>query len=253
MFEHRYCELLLITIGQAIDLWGTQGVNTCPAEQWESVNFAAVANAYGADAWSENGPRFFTVDAGDPDLIAPNPNYLTAQFGPLEMRFLARVIPPNAGTARASPPRASAMSMPPGSAYQVATVLRNNTWLFYAGRRVYELTGPDGNRYIMQSYSQIVDENLQLEDLESLGARLALPSGWSFSTRVLVESLAVAPESGSGARVVQDDLANSYQQYDEPAPPVPSMSSGALGLMVVTLVAVGRRFSGAMERKIVAC
>lgn len=76
---------------------------------------------------------------------------------------------------------------------------------------MYELTNPEGTRYLMQSFSRIADRNLQLEDLETLGDRLELPEGWSFSTRVLTNTFELPTVDGI-AEVVQDNLTNTYQR-----------------------------------------
>ncbi|MGK0358047.1 MAG: hypothetical protein ACI9U2_000330 [Bradymonadia bacterium] len=47
-------------------------------------------------------------------------------------------------------------------------------------------------------------------DLTDLGARLASPEGWVYSTRTLDEAL-VALADGE-AVIVQDELANTYQR-----------------------------------------
>jgi hypothetical protein len=39
------------------------------------------------------------------------------------------------------------------------------------------LEAPDGSRYAMQAYSQIVDKSLDYAGLSALGNRLKLPSG----------------------------------------------------------------------------
>ena len=90
-------------------------------------------------------------------------------------------------------------------AYRVARVDRDTVWHYVAGRRIYELQDPEGRRYVMQSFSRIVDSELQLADLASLGDRLDLPAGWQFTTRILREPLAV-PVADGVAEVVQDDL-----------------------------------------------
>jgi hypothetical protein len=63
---------------------------------------------------------------------------------------------------------------------------------------------------MMQAYSQIVNKQLQLEDLETLGTQLALPAGWSFETFVLESDFDLPSDNGI-ATVVQDELRNTYQ------------------------------------------
>ena len=39
----------------------------------------------------------------------------------------------------------------------------------------------------MQSYSRVIDADLDIEDLSNIGDGLALPEGWTISTRILQE------------------------------------------------------------------
>jgi hypothetical protein len=77
---------------------------------------------------------------------------------------------------------------------------------------VFLLEGPDGSRYVMQAYAQIVDKTLTYDDLPALGAKLKLPEGWHYSTTVPQQDI-VAGAKGT-ATVVQDDLDNTYQKLD---------------------------------------
>jgi hypothetical protein len=67
----------------------------------------------------------------------------------------------------------------------------------------------------MQSYAEIVDPGLRMADLANLGSRLKLPRGWTFRTRVLSNPLTVT--ATGEARVVQDELENTYQ-FNAPQP-----------------------------------
>ena len=58
--------------------------------------------------------------------------------------------------------------------YTEHTVSRRTQFRFDAGARVCELVSPSGDLYVMQSYSQIVDRNLRMADLQSLRSRLKL-------------------------------------------------------------------------------
>ena len=62
----------------------------------------------------------------------------------------------------------------------------------------------------MQAYAQIVDASLTEADLPTLGQRLALPVGWSYSTRVLDAPLEVS--TPGEAVVIQDELQNTYSR-----------------------------------------
>ena len=68
---------------------------------------------------------------------------------------------------------------------------------------------PDGQRWVMQTWSQTIDKNLTLDDLPGLANRLTLPNGWSYRARTLSSPLRVDTTTRD-AHVIQDDLANSY-------------------------------------------
>ena len=62
---------------------------------------------------------------------------------------------------------------------------RTAAWTYQAGSSVHEPTGPAGTTYVMESYSQQVDPTLSWEQSDTLGDRLTVPPGWSYSSRVL--------------------------------------------------------------------
>ncbi len=89
-------------------------------------------------------------------------------------------------------------------------VQRTTTFTYHADNMVYELTSPSGEVYRMQSYSQLVDPTLTIDDLETLGERLELPEGWRYQARVLSEDSKLTADGL--AYVIADDLLNSYQK-----------------------------------------
>ena len=192
----RYCELLLAFLeGGAIrvEVWGTQGLNECPMEAWEAVDDAAVRMQTGASFVLRNGPRYWLADR----TMAEIPDREPMLFGTLRMQQLASIMLPPGTMA----------SMP----YTERTILRDTSLELDAGREVYELLAPDGSIYVMQSYAQIVDPELQESDLATLGARLELPEGWTYRARTL-DALLVVSTPGM-ATVLQDELQNSYSLY----------------------------------------
>ncbi|MEO1443744.1 MAG: hypothetical protein AAFV33_25305, partial [Chloroflexota bacterium] len=98
-----------------------------------------------------------------------------------------------------------------GSAFYTENeVQRETTYTYYAGTMVYELISPDQEIYRMQSYSQLIDPELTIDDLATLGERLELPEGWSYEARILeAEEFMVADGL---ALVINDELGNSYQK-----------------------------------------
>lgn len=210
--ESRYCELLIArNVGGALEaeVWGTQGLNDCPADAWEALDPAAIQAEEGALAVIMNGPRQWMVDA----TLGERSDRAVRTFGGITMRRLAVV---------------EIDGMMERTPYTALTVRRRTTYAFHAGEEIYQLTDPDGAVYTLQAMSQIVDPDLTPSDLPDLGARLMLPDGWSFAARTLDEPLILRAEGE--VTVIQDDLLNTYQRVgagDGPGPsPLPVLVDG---------------------------
>jgi hypothetical protein len=117
----------------------------------------------------------------------------TKKFGGIEMLRQATV-------------QLSSMNPAP---YTINQVSRNTVFVFDTGRPVFELTDPEGRQWVMQTWSQVVDPTLSLDDLPGLAGRLHLPSGWSYQSRTLTSPLRIDTTT-EDAHVTQDDLTNSY-------------------------------------------
>ena len=212
----RYCEILLgYQEGGEIraEVWGTQGVNLCPAESWEALDATSIQAEYGALFVNMNGPRAIVVDTATAEL----PDAERRMYGDLEMQLLATLIV-GADQSSAGP-------------YSELTVERNNTWVFWSGFETYQLIAPDGASYMMQAMSQIVDPDLTLADLSGLGSRLTLPEGWTFETNRRITDLALVADGE--AVVIQDELKNTYQRVEEgttnsppTSPTLPTLTDG---------------------------
>ncbi len=91
----------------------------------------------------------------------------------------------------------------------------NNAFTFNQGSEVCLLDAPDGEVFVMQSFTAHWDESLTKDNLAQLGSKLTLPDGWGFRAKVLDRDLRVATvESGHLAHVLQDNLHNTYQGSD---------------------------------------
>ena len=71
--------------------------------------------------------------------------------------------------------------------YQAHSVMRNTVFGYLKGKKVYELSSPTGEVFRMQSYAQIVDPSLNINNLDSLGERLKLPQGWKYQVKILTK------------------------------------------------------------------
>lgn len=193
VFDKRYGEVLLVTAsetGPEASVYCSFPLNDCPAVLWDKLDAEAIAKENGAVAALLNGPRHWLMSSiekvtdGHRDIKT---------FGGIEMMRQATV-------------KLSSMNPAP---YSVNRVDRKTIFNFDAGRPVFELVDPQGQRWVMQTYSQGVDAGLSLAGLPDLAARLTLPEGWRYETRILFERLSVDTTTRD-AHVTQDNFANSY-------------------------------------------
>jgi hypothetical protein len=197
----RYCEVLLVTgrLNQVeATIYNTLGLNECPDELWQALDTDAIKDENHARAAILNGPRYFLMDK----VGIVDPGTETFDFGGLQMRRLA-TLPLGLGDLLGGHHRRP---------YSEQSVRRTTVYVYDRDREVYELVAPDGTTYIMQSYSLEVDPTLTEADLARLGERLELPDGWRYRVRRLEDewSLRIDRE----ARVIQDELQNTYQRVD---------------------------------------
>ncbi len=190
----RYCEVLAIQSdgGLRADVYNSLGLNECPQAAWDALDKESIQEDLDAVAVLLNGPRFFLMDT----LSVVGEFNEMHTFGEIEMRLVASVVVPPGGLEQGD--------------YVERSVNRDTEFTFLAGSEVYELFSPDDKVYVMQSYSHIVDDTLDENDLPHLGGLLDLPQGWAYQTRVVHEDYVVADREGV-ATVVQDEFTNTYQ------------------------------------------
>ncbi len=193
----RYCEVLIAAskgLRVALDVYNTIGLNECPQAEWAELDAAALNRELHADRVLLNGPRYWTIDRLEGSrLLDPTPR----SFHGLAMRLAGRL------------ELSAAEALGKREPYTRHDVVRTTTWIFEAGKPVYELLDREGHVYEMQSFS-VQHAEQSLATLATLGERLKPPSGWSFRTRVLDGELRVTAVDGV-AHIVQDDLENTYQ------------------------------------------
>jgi hypothetical protein len=197
VFGLRYGEVLLVRMGAAgpeATVYNTFGLNDCPAELWDALDAQAIAQENGAVAALLNGPRYWLMSGIAKKAGEPQP---VKSFGGIEMIEQATVQMAQDGSGNNPAP------------YSINKVDRRAVFTFDAGRPVFELVDPDGRRWVMQTWSQVVDKNLTLDDLAGLSSRLNPPPGWRYETRTLATPL-VVDTTNSVAHVLQDDLTNTY-------------------------------------------
>jgi hypothetical protein len=191
----RYGEVLPIFLrddGLHAEVYGTQMLNDCPQELWEKLDADVIAKQMGAVFVKLNGPRQWVLD-GLGTKVAPVEPVLR-EFGGIMFRRIATL---HLG------------DKPGAGAYNENKINRGAVFYWDAGKPVFELVNPAGKAYVMQALCMGVDPTMSQESLPTLGARLAVPTGWSYRMRVLTEELVVDTTS-TIATVLQDELENSY-------------------------------------------
>lgn len=193
----RYCEIIPLELtlkGLKASVYNTLGHDTCPEDKWKALSESELRHHFGVLEVIRNGPRYFVMDNIIPSGATAAGEVIT--LGGIVLQKRAEVWPS----------LRQAMEPP----FTEQTVDRSTVYRFRAGKPIFQLTGPDGSVYVMQSYAAIVDPALTYDDLPKLGARLKLPAGWSYSTRTPDEDLMLGAKDK--AIVVQDDLKNTYQK-----------------------------------------
>jgi hypothetical protein len=195
--DHRYCEVIVAFrsgFKARLEVYNTFGLNDCPGDLWDELDEDALAEELDAKTVRFNGPRYWVVNSVE---SGEDGDSKTVDFGGIEMALSAVVTMKGRG------------GQEPYSENTVERT-RSATFTYLAGNEIYELTSPEGDVYRMQSYSQVVDPSLAIDDLKSLGDRLDLPEGWTFQARVLTEDSKLMAEEES--YVVTDDFKNAYQR-----------------------------------------
>ena len=165
--DARYCELIPVVrrgIQLVATVYNTLGLNDCPPELWDKITEATMKKRFGALKVMLNGPRHFVMDAIAAAGDTAAGKTVDAEGLALTARATIKV---DLSGLRAKP-------------YRERTIERETRYVFRAGKPVFLLVRPDGVRYAMQSYAQIIDKSLSYDDLSALASRLKLPAGWRY-------------------------------------------------------------------------
>ena len=207
-FNLRYCEVLIgrqTAAGFEAEVWNSEGINDCPEDKIRALDAEQIARENDAAWASVNGPRYWVIDTNQVVSLPPGFRALEdirRDFGGIEMRLITSVSLPTGDSPADS------------AGYQPVEVARDTIFTFLPGRRVYELTDPDGRRYMMQSFTQAVKQRQHITELVDLADTLDLPPGWSFRSYILEEAFRL-PSINGMAEVVTDNLQNTYQRVPD--------------------------------------
>lgn len=195
----RYCEVLYgerAFFNLRIKVFSTEGINDCSADLWAQITKESVVATRGASFVLLNGPRFWVMD--QINVVNGGAEKADEMFVNLQMRQRA-TLTINIWDQLFQP-----------QFYSARAINRKTEFIYRAGSNIYELISPQGEVYVMQSYSQMVDKNLAEDGLLLLGEKLILPQGWKF--RVVKKGRDLTLRANSVAHVLQDNLRNSYQR-----------------------------------------
>ena len=199
---HRYCEFLCAYLDNEkihIDVWNTVNFNSCPDFAWSECDLSAIKNELKASRIGDNGPRYWVNDKVESLDENPDKGFEVRQFGDILMAKVATI----------ERSLSLGMSLEDEAKYSPNTVKRNTRYTYFADDWIFTLTDPEGQVYVMQSFSQQVNPKLAYEDLQHLGNFLTLPKGWQYEPVLLEEELIL--ESHGETTVVSDDFRNVYQ------------------------------------------
>ena len=191
----RYCEIILAQTNTQFAVYNTIGLNNCPENTWKHITEAEVKKETGAAHVHLNGPRYWVID----DI--QNSSLVNQQI-----KTIAGLAMREAGVLHLG----LLDLLKPNKPYKQRKVARKTTWVYEAGKPVYELIDPQGSVFVMQSYS--IQKTPQTElSLQQLGTQLKLPEHWQFKTGILKKSEALQAIDNM-AVVVQDSFLNTYQK-----------------------------------------
>ena len=150
----RYCEIIPVYrdgLSFNLEVYNTLGQNDCPPAIWDAIDPKALAKELAAEEVVMNGPRFWVMDR----IIGSGET----------MDGKTKVFDGLAATQRATlslPLRDILFGSRP---YSEKTINRDTTYIYDAGKPVYEITDDKGNVYVMQTFAEIVDKALAMDDL----------------------------------------------------------------------------------------
>lgn len=182
-----------------VEVYNSVTCNELPKELWEKLDAEKMTEAYSAKTVILNGPRYWLINKMEGR--GETKKGKVVNFNGIEMRLVATL-------------NSNIFSGTVGDKlYTDNEVKRETTYHYYKDNMVYELTSPKGEVYRMQSYTQMKDPTLTIEQLENLGERLDLPEGWSYNAKILKQNSAMA--ANGIAYVINDELGNSYQKITQ--------------------------------------
>ncbi len=193
----RYCEIVIAKSKNDVAVYNTFGLNDCPEDIWKKIDINRIKKETGAVLVRLNGPRYWVID-GITNLSLVDPSVKTIDG--LDARQFGEMV--------ATPSDFFLLNIP----YHPRIVKRHTTWVYEAGKPVYELIDMKGHIFVMHSYSIEVTPQTE-QTLAELGKTLKLPPGWKFKTGILKKTVTLEAANRT-AKVMRDNLMNAYQSSE---------------------------------------
>jgi hypothetical protein len=197
-----FCEVALITgtskANAIADFYNSTGTDICTPEKFAVLNKEQILKETGAREVFLNPSRRWTFDQLD-----VYEDGIERTFGGVKMTWMGVVAVEQLekGVTKGH--------------YVPGYIYRDNQYTFKKGREIYLLDAPDGEVFVMQSFTNFKQKEVTFADARNLGSKLTLPPGWKFRSVVLDRDLIVNQKRTNGlAHVFQDDMLNAYQGSD---------------------------------------
>lgn len=190
----KFCEFVLV-YKDHVKIYNTSASNGCPADLFDSVDIAKLAEAHGATKAQLNGPKYWAMDE---QTIAMGE---TKTFAGIDARFAATLPLAALGSGEGSTP------------YSPYVSAKTQSMVFEAGSPVYELVDSDGNVYALNAYGAAVRDG----DPANLADQLSLADGWSFRVDTPTDDLTIEGSSDAPVQMVGDDMHQYYTRFDPAA------------------------------------
>jgi hypothetical protein len=202
MRGYQFCEVALMTgtsKGNAIaDFYNSTGTDDCTPERFAGLDKAKIIKETGAREAFLNPSRHWMFDEFD-----VWEDGIDRTFGGIKMTWMGVV-----------PVEELEKGVTKGH-YVPGYIYRNNQFKFNKGSEIYLLDAPNGEVFVMQSFTNFKQKEVTINNIRDLGGKLTLPPGWKFRSVVLDRDLVVNQKRTNNlAHVFQDDMLNAYQGSD---------------------------------------
>tara|TARA_Y100001954_G_C15828045_1_gene613247 strand:+ start:4016 stop:4696 length:681 start_codon:yes stop_codon:yes gene_type:complete len=197
----RYCQITTIKrVGFSLtaEIYSTVNQNKCPDKVWKKIEPELIKKEMNLIKVRLNGPRFFVVDS-----IKKN-NSNSSELKSFNGLMMKKSLVLKFGF--------KDIVSGQNKTYVTRKIKNNSLLKFNLGSEVYELIDPKNNIFVMQSFSNQVNKDINLGNISQIGKVLNLPPKWHFRKRILKKDLIIGTRNGM--TVIQDEYRNTYLKVE---------------------------------------